>query len=115
MARDPRFNPKIMGMRSAEVNELRSSNPALATTSATATRSHDPMRSRDAMRQLYNSSINISSMPQQSLHEHHKRFSASAIALHSNNMYTSSRGMLSIYSDGSMMYYVSVKLPHLQQ
>ena len=88
-----------MGMRSAEVKELRSSNPALATTSTTATISHDPvrshdaMRSRDAMRELHSSSTNISSMPQQSLHEHHKRFSASALALHSNNMYTSSRGM----------------------
>lgn len=86
MARDPLFNPKMMGLRSAEVKELRSSNPALATMSTTAARSHDPMN------HLHNSSTNISSLSQQSLREHNKHFSASAVALHSNNMFTSSRG-----------------------
>ena len=94
MARDPLFNPKTMGLRSAEVNELRSSNPALATMSTTAARSHDPMN------QLYKSSTNISSLSQhRSLRDHNKHFSASAVALHSNHMYTSSRGNID-HKDG---------------
>lgn len=89
MARDPLFNPKIMGLRSAEVKELRSSNPALATTAATAVRSQEPVK----LNHQYRSSTNIHSMSQQrSLHEHNKHFSASALTLHSNHMYTSSRG-----------------------
>ena len=88
MARDPLFNPKMMGLRSAEVKELRSSNPALATMSTTG-----PARSHDPMNHLHKSSTNISSLSQQrSLREHNKHFSASAVALHSNHMFTSSRG-----------------------
>ena len=83
MARDPLFDPKIMGLRSTEVKQLRSSNPSLATA---AVGSHDPVP-------LHQSSTNISSLPhQQSLREHKKHFSASALTLHSNNMFTSSRG-----------------------
>jgi len=66
------------------VRELRSSSPVLAATG--------PVRKDH---QLYNSSTNISSISQpQSLREHNKRFSASAVALHSNHMFTNSRGNL---------------------
>ena len=89
MARDPLFNPKIMGLRSTEVKELRSSNPTLAATGG----------SREAAvklnHQLHKSSTNINliSQPQwSSLREHNKHFSASAIALHSNHMFNSPRG-----------------------
>ena len=91
MARNPLFNPKIMGLRSAEVKELRSSNPALPTTATVAVASsHEPMKLNQ---QMYKSTTNISSISQhQPLREHNKRFSASALALHSNHMYTGSRG-----------------------
>lgn len=87
MGRDPLFNPKLMGLRSAEVKELRSSNPALATLSTSAASSHEPMKMNQ---QMYKSSTNISSTSQhQPLRDHNKRFSASALALHSNHMYNS--------------------------
>ena len=110
MARDPLFNPKMMGLRSAEVKELRSSNPALATMSTTASaRSHDLMNHH-----LHKSSTNISSLSQQqSLREHNKHFSASAVALHSNHMFTSSRGnnidlikVVAITDDISFSFFV---------
>lgn len=91
MARDPLFDPKMMGLRSAEVKELRSSNPALAT--AVTARSNEPMKLNHQLHM--SSSINISSPSHnqsRSLREHNKRFSASAIALHSNHMFSSSRG-----------------------
>ena len=92
ISRDPLFNPKTMGLRTAEVRELRSTSP-IPPASLNFRHNGPSVPMGRGTGHMYRSSINISTIPQQQpLRQHNKRFSASAMALHSNYMYSSPKG-----------------------